>query len=68
MIATEAKHGLPRGINSGSTASIEGVEELAKAGVVLPVLMLSPLTPVAAVAPTQLSVSPTEAEKLAATL
>lgn len=68
VLATEAKHGLPRGINSGSTASVEGVEELAKAGVVLPVLMLSSLTPAAAAAPAQLSVSPTEAEKLAATL
>eukprot|EP01052_Picozoa_sp_SAG31_P026896 SAG31_NODE_2472_length_5645_cov_4.747025_2_plen_1243_part_00 len=43
VLATEAKHGLPRGINSGSTDSLDGVKELAVAGVVLPVLMLPPL-------------------------
>lgn len=69
IIGTETKHGLPRGINSGSSASILGVEELAKAGVVLPVLILPPLNSSGApVAGQPIDVSPAAAEELTATL
>lgn len=68
VLATEAKHGLPRGINSGSTSSIEGIQELANAGVVLPILMLKPLNESTAAAGQPTHVSVASVRQLSATL
>lgn len=43
VLAVEAKHALPRGINAGSATTVAGVRTLAEAGVVLPVLLIPSL-------------------------